>query len=140
MSRKVKRGISSLSFSMNKLYHRISTLKPAALIVPILAMAVAVFLLGGGLYDIIMKPLPSAYYNGRFIILYPGLSDQFIGDSVVAITLFALGITGLVMMYQSTKYAYKPRQAYLMFLVGVVFIFIAYIFIQTSIALKLAGQ
>jgi len=141
MSRRVKRGLSSLSFSLNKFYHRFSTLRLSSLIISILVMAFALFLFGGGLYDVIMRPLPAAYLQGRgFILLYPQLSDQFIGDSVVAVTLFALGMTGLVMMYQSTKYAYKPRQAYLMFLVGIIFIFIAYIFIETSIKLKIAGQ
>jgi hypothetical protein len=137
MSRRVKREISSLSFSMNKLYHRLSTLKLSGLIAAIIAMAFAVFIFGGGLYDIIMRPLPAAYYNGRFIVLYPQIADQFIGDSIVAMTLFLLGVAGLIMMYQSTKYAYKPRQAYLSFLVGVLFLFIAYIFVETTMKIKM---
>jgi hypothetical protein len=124
---------------MDRFYHRVSTAKPSTLILSIVATAIAIFLLGGGLYNIIMKPLPAVYYGGRFIFLYPRLSEQFVTDSIVATTLYALGIVGLIAMYQSTKYAYKPRQAYIMFLGGVVLLFIAYIFLEAAIKIKLTG-
>jgi len=139
MSSKVKREISSLSFSMSKLYRKISTIKPSTLILSIIAMGIAIFLFGGGLYDIIMQPYPAVYYSGRFVFLYPQLSEQFIGDSIVAMILYTLGISGAVIMYQSTKYAYKPRQAYMMFLVGVVLLFLAYILLETTVEIKLSG-
>ena len=139
MSHKVKREISSLSFTMNKLYRRISNIRPSATILSILAMAFAVFLFGGGLYDIIMKPYPAVYYGGRFIFLYPDLSMQFISDSIEAMMLFTLGVVGLVAVYQSTKYAYKPRQAYMLFLVGVVLLFLTYILLEATVQLKISG-
>jgi len=139
MSHKVKREISSLSFTMNKLYRRISNIRPSAMILSILAMAFAVFLFGGGLYDIIMKPYPAVYYGGRFIFLYPDLSMQFLSDSIEAMMLFTLGVIGLVAVYQSTKYAYKPRQAYMLFLVGVVLLFLTYILLEVTVQLKISG-
>jgi len=139
MSHKVKREISSMSFTMNKLYRRISNIRPSAMILSILAMAFAVFLFGGGLYDIIMKPYPAVYYGGRFIFLYPDLSMQFLSDSIEAMMLFTLGVVGLVAVYQSTKYAYKPRQAYMLFLVGVVLLFLTYILLEVTVQLKISG-
>ena len=139
MSHKVKREISSMSFTMNKFYRRISNIRPSAMILSILAMAFAVFLFGGGLYDIIMKPYPAVYYGGRFIFLYPDLSMQFISDSIEAMMLFTLGVIGLVAVYQSTKYAYKPRQAYMLFLVGVVLLFLTYILLEVTVQLKISG-
>lgn len=139
MSHKVKREISSLSFTMNKFYRRISNIRPSAMILSILAMAFAVFLFGGGLYDIIMKPYPAVYYGGRFIFLYPDLSMQFLSDSIEAMMLFTLGVIGLVAVYQSTKYAYKPRQAYMLFLVGVVLLFLTYILLEATVQLKISG-
>jgi hypothetical protein len=136
MSRKVKRQITSLSYSINRFYRRISTAKPSTLILSIIAIAIAIFLFGGGLYDIIMKPYPAVYYSGRFIFLYPQLSEQFVTDSIVATILYTLGIVGLVAIYQSTKYAYKPRQAYMMFLVGLSLLLIAYIFLEVTIQIK----
>jgi hypothetical protein len=128
-----------MSYSMDKLYRRISTMKPSTLIISSLAIALAVFLFGGGLYDIIMKPYPAVYYGGTFLFIYPQLSEQFIADSMVAMILYAFGIAGLVIVYQSTKYAYKPRQAYMMFLMGVVLLFLAYVFLEVTIELKLGG-
>jgi len=139
MSRKIKREISSMSYSMDKLYRRISTMKPSTLIISSLAIALAVFLFGGGLYDIIMKPFPAVYYGGTFLFIYPQLSEQFIADSMVAMILYAFGIAGLLIVYQSTKYAYKPRQAYMMFLMGVVLLFLAYVFLEVTIELKIGG-
>jgi len=139
MSKKVKRQITSLSYSINRFYRKISTAKPSSLIISILAIAIAIFLLGGGLYDIIMKPYPAVYYSGRFIFLYPQLSEQFITDSIVVITLYTLGFVGLVAIYQSTKYAYKPRQAYMMFLVGLSLLLIAYVFLEVAIRIKVGG-
>jgi hypothetical protein len=124
---------------MNKFYRRISNIRPSAMILSILAMAFAVFLFGGGLYDIIMKPYPAVYYGGRFIFLYPDLSMQFISDSIEAMMLFTLGAVGLVAVYQSTKYAYKPRQAYMLFLVGVVLLFLTYILLEVTVQLKISG-
>jgi hypothetical protein len=139
MSHKVKREISSLPFTMNKFYRRISNIRPSAMTLSILAMAFAVFLFGGGLYDIIMKPDPAVYYGGRFIFLYPDLSRQFLADSIEAMMLFTLGAVGLVAVYQSTKYAYKPRQAYMLFLVGVVLLFLTYILLEVTVQLKISG-
>ncbi len=138
MSNKVKKTVSSTSYSMTKLYRRISTTKPSTLILSIIAISFAIFLFGGGLYDIIMKPLPAVYYQGRFLLIYPQLSEQFVSDSLVSMILYAFGIIGLVSMYQSTKYAYKPRQAYMMFTVGLVLLLIAYIMLEVTIQLKLS--
>jgi len=139
MSRKVKKQISSLSYSINRFYRRISTAKPSTLILSIMAIAIAVFLFGGGLYNVIMKPYPAVYYGGRFIFLYPQLSEQFVTDSLVAMILYSLGIIGLIAMYQSTKYAYKPRQAYMMFLAGFILLLLAYIFLEATIQMKISG-
>lgn len=139
MSRTVKKRVSSLSYSMNRFYQKISTTKPSTLIISMICIAIAIFLFGGGLYNIIMKPLPAVYYGGRFYFLYPELGAQFISDSIIATLLYSLGIVGLIVMYQSTKYAYKPRQAYMMFLVGIFLLFLAYIFLEVTIQIKLSG-
>jgi hypothetical protein len=139
MSRSVKKNVSNLSFSLNRLYRMITNSRPSNLIIPVVAIGSAVFLFGGGVYDLIMQPLPAVYYGGRFLFLYPQLSEQFIGDSIVAMTVYALGIVGLLSVYQSTKYVYKPRQAYMMMIIGVVLLLLAYIFVEAAIEIKVAG-
>jgi len=91
------------------------------------------------LYTIITQPLPAIYYGQRFYFLYPELSSQFISDTVIAAMLYAIGFIGLLAIYQSTKYAYKPRQAYIMLVVGVTLLLLAYIFLEDSILIKLGG-
>ncbi|NWF87200.1 hypothetical protein HXY32_05265 [Candidatus Bathyarchaeota archaeon] len=130
MSQTAKRRISSMSYSLNKLYRRLSTTKPSTFILSAITIAFVVFLFGGGVYNLIVRPYPAIYYGGRFILVDPRLSEQFIADSIVAMILYAFGTIGLIMIYQSTKYAYKPRQAYMMFIVGVVLILLAFISLE----------
>ncbi|HKZ88008.1 MAG TPA: hypothetical protein VJ066_02475 [Candidatus Bathyarchaeia archaeon] len=139
MSDKVKKQASSLSFSLSKWFRRISTAKPSTFIISIAVIGGAIFLLSGGLYDIIMQPL-IAFYNGqRFYFLYPELSSQFIFDTVVAGILYIAGFVGLLSIYQSSRHAYNPRQAYMTMIVGVALLSIAYIFIEYFIHIKLVG-
>jgi predicted neutral ceramidase superfamily lipid hydrolase len=130
VARRVKKTAVSLSYSLQRLYTKISTAKPSAFAIAVIIMAVAVFLYGGGLHLIIMKPIPAAYYGGRFLFVYPQLSEQWVSDSLIAMILFTMGVSGALFIYQSTKYAYKPRQAYLTFIIGAVLLFVAYISLE----------
>lgn len=130
MVHKAKKMISAMSYSVQRLYDRISSTRPSTFALAMLAVAFAIFLFGGGLYSVIVKPYPAVYYGGRFLFVYPQLSEQFVSDSVIAMILFSIGTVGLAFMYQSTKYVYKPRQAYIVFIVGVTLLIIAYISIE----------
>jgi hypothetical protein len=128
-----------MSFSLSRWFSRLSTTKPSSLVISIVVIAYAIFLFGGGLYTIISSPLP-AFYTGRgFIFLYPELGRQFIADTVISVMLYAIGFAGLLAIYQSTKYAYKPRQAYMMLVIGVALLLLAYIFLEDAILIKLGG-
>ena len=137
MSKKAKRKISSTSYSISRRFRKISTAKPSSFLISIIFISYAIFLFGGGLYTLTSSPLP-AYYTGRgFIFLYPELGNQFISDTVIAVILYAMGFAGLLAVYQSTKYAYKPRQAYMMLVIGVTLLLLAYIFLEDAILIKL---
>ncbi|MBN1245285.1 hypothetical protein JXA31_06800 [Candidatus Bathyarchaeota archaeon] len=136
MSKKVKKQVSSTSFSLSRLFDKISTTKPSALVISIIVLAYAIFLFGGGLYTITSKPLPAYYTSSGFIFIYPELGGQFVSDSIIAVTLYAIGFVGLLAVYQSTKYAYKPRQAYMMLVIGVALLLLAYIFLEDAILIK----
>jgi hypothetical protein len=137
MSKKFKKRASSTSFSLGRLFDKISTTKPSSLAISVVVLAYAIFLFGGGLYTIISEPLPAFYTSSGFIFLYPDLGEQFISDSVIAVMLYAIGFVGLLAIYQSTKYAYKPRQAYMMLVIGVTLLLLAYIFLEDAILIKL---
>lgn len=139
MSRTVKRRVSSLSFSVNRLYRTITNAKPSNLLIPTVAVAFAVFLFAGGVYDLIQRPQTAVYYNNQFLFLNPYLSQQFVSDSILAAIIYSLGVIGLIAVYQSTRYVYKPRQAYMMLMIGLALALMAYIFLELAIHIKLSS-
>jgi hypothetical protein len=143
MSNKLKKSQSSISFSLSRWFRKLSTNAPSTFLITAAGIAYVVFLFGGGLYTLIGPDAaarqPSAYVNGRFFFLYPDVSHQFISDTVISVILYALGFAGLLAIYQSTKSAYKPRQAYMMLVIGVTFLLLAYIFLEGSVDFKASG-
>ena len=139
VSKKLKRRASSTSFSLSRLFRKISTAKPSSFVTSIIVISYAIFLFGGGLYTIISSPIPAFYTGKGFLFLYPELGSQFISDTVIAVMLYAIGFVGLLAVYQSTKYAYKPRQAYMMLVIGVTLLLLAYIFLEDAILIKLGS-
>jgi len=130
VARKAKKTAVSLSYFLQKLYTKLSAARPSPFALAVIAMAVAVFLFGGGLHLIIVKPLPAVYYGGRFLFIYPQLTEQWVSDSIIAMILFTMGVAGAIFIYQSTKYAYKPRQAYMTFMIGAILLTVAYISLE----------
>ena len=136
MSSKLKKRSSDVSFSLSRWFQRISTTTPTALILTIVGVGYSIFLFAGGLYTLITKPAPA--YLGQSVIyfLYPSISGQFISDTIIATILYAFGFFGLFAIYQSTKSAYKPRQAYMLLIIGVTFLLLSYIFLEGAISFK----
>jgi len=137
MSSKAKRKTATAGFSLSRWFEKISSMKPSSLVTSIIIISYAVFLFGGGLYTLISSPLPAYYTGTTFLFLYPDLGQQFISDTVISTMLYALGFIGLLAIYQSTKYAYKPRQAYMMLVIGVTLLLLSYIFLEDAILIKL---
>lgn len=134
------RRFSSLAFSMRKAYQRILNIKLSWSIIALIAVAASVFLLGGGVYDIIMKPMAivPGGAQGRWIFFWPyQLNAQSLNESIIVMLLYGIGFGGFWAMYQSTKYAYKPRQAFIYLLAGAVLVILAYFSCETIINLKL---
>lgn len=127
---------SSVPFSLSRWFRRLSTNAPSAVLVTIVGISYAIFLFGGGLFTLITQPQTAGSLQGQFLFLYPDISNQFVADTFIAVTLYALGFMGLLAIYQSTKNAYKPRQAYMLLVVGVTFLLLAYIFLEGSILFK----
>ena len=137
MPKKIKKQATSMPFSLSRWFDKISTTKPSSLVITIIVIAYSIFLFSGGIYTLVSSPLPAYYTGSTFIFLYPDLSYQFISDSIIAAMLYAIGFVGLLAVYQSTKYAYKPRQAYMMMVIGVTLLLLAYIFLEDAILIKL---
>jgi len=130
----------SLSFSLSKWFKKIVTTQPFALIITVVFIGAALFLLGGGMYTVTTEGIMPAYYDGsKFHFLYPNsLSDQFISETVISVMLYTMGFAGLLSIYQSTKNANKPRQAYMLMAIGISLILLSYIFLESAINIKRA--
>ena len=128
-----------MSFSLNRWFRRLSGSRPSAMTFTLIVIAFATFLFGGGLLTIIEQPAVVVYTGSRFYFLYPALDGQFVMDTVFSAMLYAIGLVGLLLMYRSTKNAFKPRQAYMGMIIGVTLVLLAYVFLEGSILSKLAG-
>jgi hypothetical protein len=131
----VSKRISSLAFSLQKTYERLLTAKPSLFVIGILTVAASLFLLGGGIYDVLIQPIVAIVASGgRIISFYPyGITDQLLLESVIIMIFYSMGFAGFIIAYRSTKYAYNPRQAYRFLLVGVVLLLIAYVLVEQNL-------
>ena len=137
MSNKAKKQATNFSFTLSRWFQKISTARPSTVLVTAVVIGAAIFLFGGGLYDIIVQPLTSYYTSNKFYFIYPDLSSQFIFDTVLSAMLYVLGFIGLLAMYQSSRHAYNPRQAYMQMILGVTLLLISYLVLEYFIHIKL---
>ena len=121
---------------MRKAYQRILNIKVSWLIIALVAVAASIFLLGGGVYDIIVKPPLVSKWKLKPFVDYR-LNEQVLSESIIVMLLYTIGFVGLVTMYLSTKYVYNPRQAIVLLLVGAVLVILAYFFCENIISGKL---
>ncbi len=137
MSHKVKRQKSSMASPFERWVNKISNIRLTASSITIIVISYAIFLFGGGLFTIIVPIFPP-YINNNFLFIYPELASQFISDTLISVTLYVMGFVGLLALYQSTKYAYKPRQAYMTAIAGVALLLLAYIGLEIILAIKIS--
>ena len=135
MAKGFSKQLSSLAFSLQKTYEKIITAKPSLFVVAISIVAASLFLLGGGIYDILIQPIVAIVASGgRIISFYPyGITEQLLLESVIIMVFYAMGFAGFIIAYRSTKYAYSPRQAYRFLLVGCVLLIISYVLVEQNL-------
>ncbi|UCE29996.1 MAG: hypothetical protein JSV85_07625 [Candidatus Bathyarchaeota archaeon] len=131
MTSGVKRNFSSLIYLVQKTYQKIVTARPSILAISAIMVATSIFLLAGGVYNLLEQPLTLWWTGERFIFYFPySLNEQFALESVFIMIFYALGAVGFLLTYQSTKYAYSPRQAFILLSTGSLLIFAAYICVE----------
>lgn len=134
-----------MSFSLSRWFRKLSENKPSSATFIIAVIAFVTFLLGGGIFQITAQT-PIAIYTGTqwlFVYTYvfgsSGLDGQLGMDLVLSALLYTFGLIGLLLMYRSTKNAYKPRLAYMTLILGVTLVVFAYIFLEAVIRIKVGG-
>lgn len=139
MSKSFSKQISSFAFWLQKTYERIITAKPSLFLVGVTAVALALFLLSGGVYSIMNPdnmPLGPIFRGDTTIVYATSLSVQLLLEGILFMIFGAIGFTGFLIAYRSTKYAYNPRQAYRFLLVGCVLLLIGFVLIENGLLTK----
>ena len=116
---------------------RVSLFKPSTMLLTGIIIAVSIFILGGGVFDLLEHPLALLPSSSGWLFIYPGLYSQTWNESIYSMFLLALGIAGTFVCYRSTRYAFKPRQATILLLLGTVLIVISILGFEYALYLKL---
>jgi len=67
------------------------------------------------------------------------LGQQTINESLIAGFLYMLGFGGLYMLLRSTRYAYRPRNAYLLLIVGTLVVLLVVFYSNSLLTQKIGG-
>jgi hypothetical protein len=136
---KASKRSEDTSSKIGRFYKSLRGIHPTTALIAAIVVVFAIFMFSGGLYVLINHPATAVYYNSKFYLLYPDLNYQFVSDTFIAGILYALGFLGLLSIYQSSRSAYNPRQAYMMLLIGIALVLVSYVALEGSIAYKISG-
>lgn len=119
---------------------RLSILKPPLFIFIIALVTVTVFLLGGGVFDVVEKNVPTIVpgLGQQWTFVIRSLSGQTLTESVFSMIFYAIGIAGFYLVFRSTRYAYRRRQAWILLSVGLCMVIMAFIGCEMLLGLKTA--
>jgi len=123
----------SRNYSIQKAYSKITTYRPSRPLIAVILVAIAIFLLGGGVYDVFMKPPPVLLIgSGRYLAYYPyDINKQLLVGSIGVMILYALGSLGLILIYHSTKYVrYNQRHSFIFIWIGITLLLISFIIVE----------
>ncbi|MEM3595420.1 MAG: hypothetical protein QXL25_02380 [Candidatus Bathyarchaeia archaeon] len=118
--------------------------KPPINIVALLMMAFAVFILAGGVYSFVEimsgRSLTMLPRSGGWTFIYPGnLNMQTISESLISGIMYFLGGAGVYLLLRSVRLAYRPRQAYLTIILGLILTLIVVYYSSSLLQSKIAG-
>jgi phosphoglycerol transferase MdoB-like AlkP superfamily enzyme len=115
-------------------------MKPSTTVLSIIVVLFVGFVLAGGIYDILERPislLPTSY--GYSVVIQGTLGQQTLNESLIAAFLYFLGLAGLYMLLRSTRYAYRPRNAYLLLILGTLTVLMVVAYSTSLINTKIGG-
>ncbi|MGA2783314.1 MAG: hypothetical protein ABSF09_01260 [Candidatus Bathyarchaeia archaeon] len=115
--------------------------KPSTTLSIVIVLAFVIFVMAGGIYDILEHPislLPTA--TGYSVLIRGTLGQQTLNESLIAGFLYMLGLGGLYMLLRSTRFAYRPRNAYLLLIIGTLTILIVAYYSNALIVSKVSSS
>ncbi len=67
------------------------------------------------------------------------MGQQTLNESMIAGFLYMLGLGGLYMLLRSTRYAYRPRNAYLLLILGTLTVLLVVFYSSSLMNAKIGG-
>ena len=110
--------------------------KPSSSLIAFILIAIVTFILGGGVYDIMDKPISVLPTPQNPIFYYSGMTDQTFNESLIFILFLTIGISGGYLSFRSTRHAYRPREAKMFLSVGAIILLLAFIGCEIMLAWK----
>jgi hypothetical protein len=115
-------------------------MKPSTTVSLILVLGFIGFVLAGGIYDILERPISLLPTPGGYSVVVKGtLGQQTLNESLIAAFLYMLGLGGLYMLLRSTRFAYRPRNAYLLLILGTLTVLLVVFYSNSLISSKIGG-
>jgi hypothetical protein len=138
---RLQRAFTNLGYSLRILRGPTARrMKPSTTVIMVAVLLFVGFVLAGGIYDILERPislLPSP--TGYSVVIKGTLGQQTLNESLIAAFLYMLGLSGLYMLLRSTRYAYRPRNAYLLLILGTFTVLLVIFYSTTLINAKIGG-
>lgn len=134
-----KNSISSLINFFQRRINKLVRYRPPPHGIAIILMFSSIFLISGGVYDVVMKPRSVLPYYRGFLFLYPSLHEQVLNESIAVMIIYIFGAIGLLLIYQSTKYIRDPNQASLLIKLGASLLILTFILLEAVLYLWKLG-
>jgi len=104
----------------------------------VILLGLVFLFMGGGVFDFLERPPPMGIGpNNIPQLLYPELSRQFLLESLITTSFFAIGAVGFVLLHWSMRYAYDTSYATSLMFLGFIMILIGFIGAQVMVNAKL---
>jgi len=117
---------------------RARAMKPSTTLLLAATIIFAVFVLAGGVFDVLEKPLALLPKGSGWTFVYRGsIHLQTLNESILAGLLYFLGVLGLYLLLRSTRLVYNPRQAYLMLILGLMVTLLAVYYCTSFLSSKI---
>ena len=137
---KIQRAMGNLGYSMRIFRRPTARRKPSTTLLLILVLGFMGFILAGGIYDILEHPISLLPTTTGYSVLIKGtLGQQTLNESLIAAFLYMLGLGGLYMLLRSTRFAYRPRNAYLLLILGTLTVLLVVFYSNALITQKIGG-
>lgn len=112
------------------------SIDPSNPVLIFILVAIAILILGGGIYDVMEKPISVLPTPQNPYFYYTGITDQTFTESQLFIVFLIIGVAGGLISFTSTRHAYRPREAQMILAIGLAMMLVAFLGVENVMARK----